>query len=151
MTEPARAARALFESQRFAVLSTASAGFDGWPFGSVVPYVPLPDGSAAVVLADIAEHSKNLRRDPRGGLFVADDAARADPQAGARVALLVTARVLDGEAAEAAGALYGARFPQQAAMRGHGFRLWGLSVERVRWIAGFGAMGWLEREAWLGG
>jgi hypothetical protein len=31
---------------------------------------------------------------------------------------------------------------------GHGFALHVLRVERVRWIAGFGEMGWLDRDAW---
>jgi hypothetical protein len=112
-TAPATA-RALFERERHGVLCTAHAALDGWPFGSVVPFATLPDGGAVVLLADIAEHTKNLERDPRACLFVADAAAGARPQAGARLAVLVRAQRLAGAEAARAEDVYVARFPDAA-------------------------------------
>lgn len=145
-------ARTLFAQQRDAVLCTAHADLDGWPFGSIVPYAVLPDGDALVFLSEIAEHTKNLRAEPRASLFIADPAARDQPQAGGRLTLLVQAELPTGDAATAAEATYFARFPGAAAMRSaHGFAVWRLRVARVRWIAGFGEMGWIDGAAWSQG
>jgi putative heme iron utilization protein len=152
MTQPARpAARTLFDQQTSAVLCTAHAGLGGWPFGSVVPYAVLPSGDAVVFLSDIAEHTKNLLRDARASVFVADPAAQARPQAGGRMSILVRARLPVGDEVGVAEAAYFARFPQAAAMRSaHGFDAWLLEVDCVRWIAGFGEMGWIDRATWSG-
>lgn len=149
--EAKNAARALFDQQQHAVLCTAHVGLGGWPFGSIVPYAVLPSGDAVVFLSDIAEHTKNLRCDGRACLFVADPAAAARPQAGARVAILARAARPPLAELAAVEACYFARFPAAAAMReAHGFDVWRLEVDGVRWIAGFGEMGWIDRAAWTG-
>ncbi len=142
--------RSLFTQEQSAVLCSAHAGLDGWPYGSIVPYAMLSNGDLVVFLSDIAEHTKNLRRDPRATVFLADPSAFAAPQRGARHAMLVRAsQPEDGVAA--AEACYFARFPGAEAMRdAHGFAAWVLEVERIRWIAGFGAMGWIDRASWCG-
>ncbi len=151
MSTALAAHRALFERTMHAVLCTAHADSAGWPFGSVVPYAVLTNGDAVVFLSDIAEHTRNLQRDPRASLFVTDPAAQERPQAGARVCVLARAHRPLGNGAAAAEAAYFARFPQAAAMRSaHGFAAWVLEVERVRWIAGFGEMGWFDRATWSG-
>lgn len=143
--------RTLFDQQRHGVLCTAHAGLGGWPFGSVVPYAVLPTGDALVFLSDIAEHTRNLRRDGRASLFVADPDAAARPQAGARLDLLVRASQPASADIAAVEACYFARFPGAAAMReAHGFHVWRLEVDCVRWIAGFGEMGWFDRSEWSG-
>ena len=80
--------RRLFAEQQSGVLCTAHADLDGWPFGSLVPYAQTDTGDLVVFLSDIAEHTRNLRRDPRATVFVADPAAAKAPQAGARHAML---------------------------------------------------------------
>ncbi len=147
------AARALFLSQSNAVLCSLHAGLDGWPFGSIVPYAVLANGDPVVFLSEIAEHTKNLQQDGRASLFLADPVARDRPQAGARLSMLVRARApADPKETVAAEAAYFARFPQAAAMRSaHGFHCWILEVDRIRWIAGFGEMGWIDRETWSNG
>jgi putative heme iron utilization protein len=151
MTSPAVVARALFDRQQHAVLCTAHAGLAGWPFGSITPYGVLPSGDAVLFLSEIAEHTKNLERDGRACLFVADPAAQAQPQAGWRLAIQVRARrSSDGERA-ATETCYFTRFPRAEAMRqAHGFHCWIAEVDCVRWIAGFGEMGWTNRAEWSG-
>ena len=145
-------AHALLAREKSATLCTLHAGLDGWPFGSVVPYAVLPSGDPVVFLSDIAEHTKNLERDPRASLFLADPDARERPQTGARMSMLVRAHRPSGAEERAAEEAYFARFPSSAAMRGtHGFFVWVLEVDRIRWIAGFGSMGWIARAEWTGG
>ncbi|MEZ5964915.1 MAG: pyridoxamine 5'-phosphate oxidase family protein [Planctomycetota bacterium] len=153
MSEPStpHAARLLVEQATSGVLCTAHAEHGGWPFGSIVPYALSGDLDPIVWLSDLAEHTRNLRADPRASLFVADAAAAASPQAGGRACLMARARVAVGDERDAAQAAYFARFPEAAAMSSmHGFAFHVLAVEHVRWIAGFGAMGWLTRARWQG-
>ena len=143
------AARALVAAERHAVLSTAHAYYGGWPFGSLVPYALVGEVDPVLMLSDIAEHTKNLGADPRASLLVADPAAADQPQAGARVTILGRCAVPSGAAKKAAAEAYFARFPEARAHLGaHGFSPFVMRVERVRWIAGFGSMGWVERERW---
>lgn len=143
------AVRALFSSEHNATLCTAHAAMDGWPFASIAPYALTPQGDALVFLSDISEHSKNLIADDRATLFVADPAVRDQPQTGARHAMLVKASRPQGDAATQAEALYFARFPDAERMRSaHGFEVWLLECQRIRWIGGYGTMGWIEREEW---
>jgi heme iron utilization protein len=154
MTEPASGedgAAALVARERVGVLSTSHAGLDGWPFGTVVPYALTPDGDPLLLLSDVAEHTKNLRADPRASLLVRDPDPKADPQASARVTILARAVVLGGDEAGAAFAEYARRFPDaEGHLAAHGFAVHRLAVERVRWIAGFGRMGWIDRGSWSG-
>ena len=133
------------------MLCTAHADFDGWPYGSIVPYAIAPSGSLVVFLSDISEHSKNLQADGRATVFLADPLAHDNPQAGQRHAMLVRARLPEGDEQATAEARYFARFPDAESMRSaHGFCVWLLDCQRIRWIAGFGAMGWIAGDDWQG-
>ncbi len=143
----AGAVMALLAGERHGVLCTAHARHEGWPFGSIVPFALLASGDPVVLLSSIAEHTKNLLTEPRGTLFVHDTKSGGDPQALPRAALLFRARVLEGPAAEAAFDAYLARFPNARATMAHDSLVIALEVVRVRWIAGFGSMGWIDRES----
>src|SRR5438093_838966 len=80
--------RELLANERHAVLATVSASRDGWPFASVAPYALSAGGEPLLLLSDLAEHTRNVRADPRASLFVQDSACLADPQAGCRVTIL---------------------------------------------------------------
>lgn len=143
------AARQLFASERHGTLCTAHAAHGGWPFGSVVPYAVLPSGEPVVLLAEIAEHTRNIAADPRVTLFVIDAKSADRPQAGARAALMARAEIASGAAAPVAQAAYLDRFPEaRGHFSSHGFAFYVLRVERIRWIAGFGSMGWIDRGEW---
>jgi putative heme iron utilization protein len=79
-----------------ATLGTLAAERDvlGWPFGSLAPFALARDGTPIVLLSEIAQHTKNLRRDPRVSLFVRDPHATGDAQASWRVTVLGRARAL---------------------------------------------------------
>jgi putative heme iron utilization protein len=136
--------RQLLLAERQAVLATLSARRTGWPFASVAPYALDADGQPLLLLSELAEHTRNLRVDPRASLLVQDSAALDDPQAGARVTLLGTLEQTGDEDARTA---FVARHPQAAEYLMLGdFRMWRLNVSEARYVSGFGAMGWLEGE-----
>lgn len=147
---PVQLVRYLVADQRSAVLCTAHAEHEGWPYGSIVPYAVMANGDLCVFLSDISEHCKNLLADARATLFVTDPSVRDNPQSGARHAMMVKARQPVGDEEMAVEAVYFARFPEAERMRSaHGFKVWLLECQRIRWIAGYGGMGWVPRDAWL--
>ena len=143
------AARSLLANERYGTFCTLHAGQGGWPFGSLVPYAVLSNGDPVVMLSAIAEHTRNVAADARVTLFVADSKAADRPQAGARLAFMARAEVATGPASAPAEAAYFGRFPEaRGHFSAHDFALYVLRVERIRWIAGFGSMGWIDRKDW---
>ena len=134
--------RQLLVTERQAVLATLSARRAGWPFASVAPYALDADGQPLLLLSELAEHTRNLRADPRASLLVQESSALDDPQAGGRVTLLGKLEQTGDEQARSA---YVARHPQAAEYLMLGdFRMWRLNVSEARYVNGFGDMGWLE-------
>jgi putative heme iron utilization protein len=137
--------RQLLEAERQGVLATLSARRPGWPFTSVAPYATSGDGEPLLLLSELAEHTRNLRQDPRCSLLVQDSTAADDPQAGARVALMGTLEPLAGQLHGDAEPRYTTRHPQAARYLLLGdFHLWVLHLEEARYVNGFGDMGWLS-------
>lgn len=139
----------------------------GHPYGSVVPYALDPSGRPIVLLARIAAHTANLRKDPRATVFVRDPHAEGDPQATWRVSLmgrmqpLTTparagdgqpgALVLDEAILEELDARYRARVPGAKGYKStHTFDYWLMTdVQKARYIAGFGRICWIDGERLL--
>jgi putative heme iron utilization protein len=72
MTDLAHAdARSLLLAAKAGILSTLSLDVPGFPFGSVVPYCLDRGGVPLILIADIAQHTRNLLADPRVSLTVA--------------------------------------------------------------------------------
>ena len=118
----------------------------GHPYGSFVTVAF--DGSDPVfLLSALAEHTKNLQRDARASLLVAEDVSD-DPLANGRVTLLGSCRPVGGDPASARVAFLHAHphSAYYADFRDFGF--WRLGVESVRYIGGYGRMSWVEKTAW---
>src|SRR5699024_5453110 len=73
----AEEARTLVAQGKVASLATLSE--DGSPWGSLVLYAPLADGTPVVCLSTLAEHGRNVRRDPRASLMVGEADVAGDP------------------------------------------------------------------------
>lgn len=87
--EPARAVRELLRRERVGVLSTLSVRHGGAPFGSLAPFALSARGAPTLLLSALAQHTRNLKSDPRASLLVADAAAMArDPRRAARVIVI---------------------------------------------------------------
>jgi putative heme iron utilization protein len=141
---PADAVRRLLRSERQAVLSTVSVRRQGWPFASLAPYASSRQGELILLLSTLAQHTKNLAADSRACLFVQDRRAAADPQAGARATLLGRVRRAAPEELDDVRARYLARHPQaEGYFAQHDFHLYLHSVDEVRFIFGFGLIGWV--------
>jgi putative heme iron utilization protein len=134
-------ARALLASGRHAALATLLD--DGHPYASLVAFAA-DDRGPVLLLSDLAEHTRNLRRDARASLLLAEPGAD-DPLARPRATFVGRcAAAARGEVA----ALYLARHPEAAGyLELRDFSFWRLEVEAVRFVGGFGVMSWTPSRA----
>jgi heme iron utilization protein len=136
---PAEEARTLLAGTNVATL--ASLSDDGGPWASLVTFGALDDGAPVLFVSTLAEHGRNLQRDPRASLMVAQPSASGDPLAAGRVTLAGRATVPEGAREEAARAAYLAGVGEASIFIGFSdFSLYVLEVERVRWVGGYGRM-----------
>jgi len=146
--ESAKHARHLLLEEYRGVLSTQSQAMPGFPFGSVVPYCLDEQGRPLILISRIAQHTRNLKADPRCSLLVGERDAE-DVQAAGRLTLLAEARQLvEADAIDVAAQRYYRYFPDSRDYhRVHDFDFWVLQPVRWRYIGGFGAIHWLEQVA----
>ncbi|HWG78172.1 MAG TPA: DUF2470 domain-containing protein [Stellaceae bacterium] len=130
---PAATARRLMRSLDRATLATSQ---DGWPYASLVLAAVDHDASPLLLLSDLAEHSKNLKRDARASLLFDGTAGRDDPLTGARVTVLGEARPVNDARLLAR---FTGRHPSAAGYAGFAdFHLYRLDIARAHLVAGFG-------------
>ncbi|MGE3772012.1 MAG: HugZ family protein [Gammaproteobacteria bacterium] len=139
----AREARRLLLSCYDGVLATISVAVPGYPFGSVVPFCLDRAGRPIVLIANIAQHRKNLVADPKVSLTVFDRGAD-DLQSNGRLTLIADAVPVAADDADTMTRYY-RYFPEsQDYHLTHSFEFWRLQSKRIRYIGGFGAIHWLE-------
>ena len=144
----AAAARALLAAESVGLLSTISVRRAGTPYGSLTPYALSAEGAPLLLLSSLAAHTHNLRADPRAGLYVGDQTAAADPQAGARLSLMGRAAPVGADEVADARVRYLARWPRTVdTVALHDFSFWRFEIEEARFIAGFGDIRWLPASA----
>ncbi|PTL58517.1 HugZ family protein [Paraconexibacter algicola] len=135
----AEEARTLVAQTNVATLATLSE--DGHPWGSLVSYATLADGSPVLCVSLLAEHGRNLRADQRASLVVAEPARGGDPLNSGRVTLAGVAQRPTGTLEATARDAYVQAHPPARLYAGFGdFSLWVLRVDRVRWVGGYGRM-----------
>jgi putative heme iron utilization protein len=129
MNQTAADARKFLYATHSGVLSTISARLEGYPFGSIAPFVLDHEGNPLILISTIAEHTKNIQADARVSL-IAFDPASPDMQAGARLTLV--------------GARYLRYFPQaESYFDMHDFQFYRIAVKQARYIGGFGKIHWI--------
>ena len=139
-------ARQLARSQRQGVLSTLSRRLEGYPFGSVAPFVLDHAGRPVILISTLAEHTRNIDSDARVSLIVQPFAP--DMQQAGRITLVGTAERLSGKAS--AGPRYLRYLPQAAGYFAmHDFHFYRIEPLRIRYIGGFGKIHWVEAANYL--
>jgi putative heme iron utilization protein len=124
----------------------------GYPYGSFVT-VAFDAGNPILLLSRLAEHTKNLERDPRASLLVAESGA-ADPLANGRVTMIGPCTRIDRggpneDEAGSARAAFLAVHPNAAYYADfRDFAFWRLLVRAVRYIGGYGRMSWVSEDEW---
>jgi heme iron utilization protein len=137
--DSARFCRGLLRRSGRAALATTLAGA---PYVSLVAVAADLDASVLLLLSDLAQHTRNLKADPRAALLFDGTEGHADPLSGPRLTLLGRAGPADDPAVLAR---FVRRHPNAAQYAGFGdFRLWRVAAERGHLVAGFGRIEWLD-------
>jgi putative heme iron utilization protein len=133
----ARAARRLLYHQSMGVLSTHSVDVEGYPFGSIAPYALDYEGQPAMLISEIAQHTRNIKRDRRVSLTVFDQCAD-DPQASGRLTWIGDAEPISMSETEVRRR-YLRYFPSaESYFDTHDFTFYRIRLRRARFIGGFG-------------
>jgi len=139
---PAHAPLNLLHRVALGTLATHSRQPQGFPYPTILPFALDARHRPTILVSRLAEHTRNLEGDARAGFLVADapDGNVLDAQ---RVTLLGTFEPID------ASPLFVRRYlrfqPDAERYLALGdFAFWAMSIERLRYIGGFGMMGWLD-------
>ncbi len=140
----AREARLMLRAHRYGVLSTHSKKFDGYPFGSITPYLVDHDGSLLILISTLAEHTKNILNDPRVSI-ITHDQRHPHIQTQGRVTVLANAELEPDR--EQAGLRYLRYFPEATSYFAmHDFSFYRIRPMAIRYIGGFGRIHWVDME-----
>ena len=142
----AERARTLVAQMSTGTLSTLALEPAGYPYGSFVT-VALDNGDPVFLISGLAEHTKNLERDPRASLLVAESGAE-DPLANGRVTLLGPCTRVEGDAGSARTAFLTAHPNAAYYADFRDFAFWKLRVDAIRYIGGYGRMSWIGQTDW---
>jgi hypothetical protein len=126
--------------------SLASLSEDGTPWASIVTFGATGAGEPVLVVSTMAEHTRNLEREPRCSIAIAEPVPDGeDPLDRARTTLAGHVIVPRGEAADAALEAHALHHPFARAYAAWAdFTTYVLRVERVRWVGGFARMSTVE-------
>jgi len=151
--DPAKTARGLIETATRAYLGSlaertgAGGKPESFPFVSLV--LPGRDGTGRplLLLSDLSDHAKNLKRDPHASLLYDGTAGLAEPLTGARVTLI--GRIVPADDAENRRRYLDVQ-PSAKGYAGFGdFHLYRFEAEEALLVAGFGRIHRLAGEALL--
>lgn len=146
MSEQGDEARRFTRGQLSGVLSTISKRLDGFPFGSVSPFMLDHAGRPIILISDIAEHTKNIEADPRVSIIV--QPYSTDMQVTGRTTVIGRAERLANK--DELGPRYLRYFPQaEGYFAMHDFNFYRVEPVKIRWIGGFGRIFWVDPEAYL--
>jgi len=132
-------ARQVLAGASHGVLSTHSIEHEGYPFGSVVPYVLDQEGLPLLLLSHLSQHTKNIHADPRCGLTLVQ-AGDGDVQERGRLSAVGDMRAIESPAdAER----YFGYFPHtRMYFDDLGFHFYRFQPLRFHWNGGFATARW---------
>ncbi len=149
-------ARALLLNEYNGVMSTNSNEMPGYPFGSVMPYCLDGEGRPVIFIANIAQHTRNIKQNPKVSLIV-QQSNIDDVHIGGRITWIGDAELIEHREEEAVIAeRYFSYFPASRSYRNikedqakHSFRFYRINFVRGRFIGGFGNIFWVKPELFL--
>ncbi|WP_321841010.1 HugZ family pyridoxamine 5'-phosphate oxidase [Paraburkholderia bannensis] len=144
MKIPAQAPLQLLHQAAVGTLATHAREPHGFPYPTLLPFATDERHRPVILVSRLAEHTRNLQGDPRAGFLVAQTSGE-DVLSAPRMTLIGLFEPSDDGAESALARRYLRYHPDAARYLALGdFDFWTLHVERLRYIGGFGAMGWLD-------
>jgi putative heme iron utilization protein len=136
----ARKARNYLRARQHGMLATISRRLQGYPYGSVVPFVLDHAANPVILISRLAEHTRNLQADRRTSLLVHEPSD--DVQSGARLTLVGNADLLEEDPRLKQRFLRYLPHAEQLLALGD-FDFWRIRPMTLRFIAGFGEIRWI--------
>lgn len=135
----ARPGRLLLRHTHRGVLSTFSTRFEGFPYGSAVPFVLDAHGNPVLLVSRLAAHTQDMLRNPAVSLTAHGD----DVVTGARITLM--GRVTEVDHGSPAALRYLALLPESQLYAGFGdFGFLKLEPVAGHYVGGFGDIRWFD-------
>ncbi|KNH06960.1 putative heme iron utilization protein [Candidatus Burkholderia brachyanthoides] len=124
-------------------LATHARELQGFPYPTALPFAVTARHAPMLLISNLVEHTRNLQADPHAG-FLAAYSASGGVLEGERVTLLGAFARASAEEHETLAQRYLRYYPEAERYLALGdFSFWVMSVECMRYIGGFGAMGWI--------
>ncbi|SAK51379.1 pyridoxamine 5'-phosphate oxidase [Caballeronia pedi] len=124
-------------------LATHSREPRGFPYPTALPFALTVQHMPMLLISHLAEHTRNLHADARAGFLVAHVAGGGVLE-GQRLTMLGSFAPANASESDDLARRYLRYHPDAARYLALGdFSFWVMSLERMRYIGGFGAMGWL--------
>ncbi len=135
----------LLQQSAAGTLATLSCESAGHPYPTLLPFACDVTHAPSILVSALAEHTHNLRADPRAGWLV--HAAQEDVLSAARLTVLGEFQPYQPSALGVARYL---RYQPQAQryLDLGDFAFYRMKPERLRYIGGFATMGWLTAQDW---
>jgi len=144
---PSHAPLHLLHQVPHGTLATHSRDPRGFPYPTGLPFAPTACHVPMILVSNLAEHTRNLQADARAGFLVAHPAGNSILD-GQRLTMLGSFSPAPETSIAALTRRYLRYHPDAARYLELGdFTFWTMTLERMRYIGGFGAMGWLEAAA----
>ena len=140
----ARPGRLLLRRTHRGVLSTFSTRFEGFPYGSAIPFVLDAHGRPVLLVSRLAAHTQDMLRNPAASLTAHGD----DVVTEARITLM--GRVTEVDRDSPAARRYLAVLPEAQAYAGFGdFGFLRLEPVAGHYVGGFGDIRWFDGADYL--
>jgi hypothetical protein len=133
---------------RAATATTLFTGGEERPYVSLTATATDIDGGPILLLSKLADHTRNLDRDPRLSMLFEDTGHYLNPQQGPRVTVVGHAeRVGEPETLERLRRRFLTRHPSASLYAGFAdFGFFKVVLERIHWVGGFGRAAWLNQD-----
>ena len=136
-------ATTLLRSTNSGILSTISKAYRGYPFGSYVTFITGPDRSIYIYASTLAQHTKNLFKDPKACITLSREKKDDDKQNSQRLTLMGDLEPLNDNDKEYIKNRFHTFLPESKKYSTmHDFDFYKLSLHKIRWIGGFGEIAW---------
>lgn len=147
----AERARTLVHLGRVGTLATLSRRHPEWPFGSVMPYGIDASGRPTFLVSTMAMHTQNVLADDRASLLVTAAEAAEDPLGAGRVTLMGRVRRTPESELASVREAYLARYENASYwVDFKDFAFFQMDPIDLYFVGGFGVMGWVAAEDYLG-
>jgi putative heme iron utilization protein len=136
----------LFHTAAFGTLATHSTHLPGYPFASILPFVPNESHFPVFLMSHLAEHTKNVLQNPCAS-FIISNPKQGHILSAARITMMGdVAPVIASPALLARYLRYQPEAEQYLSLGG--FEFFQLTPQMLRHIGGFGQMGWINAQDW---